>query len=183
MRVVTREQVVRGGCRYFVRRGTIDMDALAASLAISRATLYRVVRARDAVLGDVLWLLGDDLLARARRERRRTGVDGVLEVTRRFAVLLRDAEPFRAFLRAEPGTAARVLFHPSGGVHRRAVLAQRDILLENRTESWAPSDPEQLAYLYVRIVESFLYADLLGGTEVAFTHAERAARALLTGRS
>lgn len=45
-RVVTREQVVRGGCRYFLRHGTVDMDQLASALSISRATLYRVVQPR-----------------------------------------------------------------------------------------------------------------------------------------
>lgn len=175
-RVVSREQVVRGACRFFLRHGAVDMDGVARSLAISRATLYRVVRGRDVLLGEVLWLLGERALARARRERRCAGVDGVLEVTRRFADELRVSAPFRAFLRAEPETAARVLFHPS--VHRRAVRAQREILLEV-SGPWSAAALDQVAFLYVRIVESAIYAELLGGVPLDHALAERAARAVL----
>src|SRR5262245_38926537 len=108
-RVLTREHVIRGGCQFFVRHGTVDMAELAASLAISRATLYRIVHSRDALLGEVLWLLGDRVLTHARRRGGHVGIDGVLEVTRLFAAQLRSAEPFRVFLRTEPETAARVL--------------------------------------------------------------------------
>lgn len=177
-RVVSRDQVVRGACRFFLQHGTVDMEALAANLAISRATLYRVVRSRDALFGEVLWRLAERLLTRARRSRSRGGVDGVLEVTRHFADALRGSAPFRAFLEAEPETAARVLFNAAGGVHRRAVLAQKQILLEV-DEPWAAADLDQLAYLYVRIVESALYAELLDHRGLDQEVAEKAARAVL----
>jgi AcrR family transcriptional regulator len=182
-RVVTPERVVRGACRFFLRHGTIDMGELAASMAISRATLYRVVHSRDALLGEVLWRLGDALLIRARRARQHSGVDGVIEVTRLFTAQVRAAEPFRAFLRAEPETAARVLLTASGGVHRRAVLAQQEILRENSGPAWSPASPHQQAYLYVRLVESALYADLLDDARLDPGLAERAARALLVAPS
>ncbi len=180
-RVVSREQVVRGACRYFLRHGGVDMDRVAACLAISRATLYRVVRSRDVLLADVLWLLGERGLAEARRERRSTGADGVLEVTRLFVDRLRESAPFHAFLHAEPETAARVLFHASGGVHRRVVSTQKEILLETccPEEPWSPEALDQTAFLYVRIVESEVYAELLGGGPVDRALAERAARAVL----
>ncbi|NUT47868.1 MAG: hypothetical protein HOV94_11250 [Saccharothrix sp.] len=155
------------------------MEALAGSLAISRATLYRVVHSRDGLLADVLWVLADRSLARARRERRHNGVEGVLEVTRRFVADLRAAGPFRAFLRGEPETAARVLFHASGGVHRRAVSAQKEILLEVEGGSWSTAALDQVAFLYVRIVESALYAELLTGMPLDPALAEQAARTVL----
>jgi hypothetical protein len=71
--VVSRDDVVRGGCRHFLRHATIDMDALAGDLSISRATLYRVVHSRDGLLGDVLWRLAKRMLDDARRERTATG--------------------------------------------------------------------------------------------------------------
>ncbi|MFI9007517.1 QsdR family transcriptional regulator [Actinosynnema sp. NPDC053489] len=177
-RVVSREQVVRGACRFFLRHGRVDMDALATSLAISRATLYRVVHSRDGLLADVLWALADRSLDRARRERTNGGVEGVLEVTRRFVAELRAAGPFRAFLRGEPETAARVLFH-SGGVHRRAVSAQKEILLEVDGGPWSTAALDQVAFLYVRIVESALYAELLTGAPLDPALAETAARTVL----
>ncbi|MEO6083749.1 MAG: QsdR family transcriptional regulator [Umezawaea sp.] len=117
----------------------------------------------------------------ARRERRSTGVDGVLEVTRLFMDRLRATAPFRAFLRAEPETAARVLFNASGGVHRRVVSVQKEILLEtcDTGEPWSPAALDQTAFLYVRIVESEVYAELLGRDPVDHALAERASRAVL----
>jgi tetracycline repressor-like protein len=178
-RVLTREHVIRGGCQFFVRHGTVDMAELAASLAISRATLYRIVHSRDALLGEVLWLLGDGLLTHARKHGG-DGVDGVLEVTRVFAAQVRAAKPFQVFLRAEPETAARVLLTASGHVHRHAVQAQREILLEHACAQWLPTAPEQQAYLYVCLAESALYAELLGGVRLDLALTERAARGLLT---
>lgn len=179
-RVLTREHVVRGACRYFLRHGTVAMTELATSLAISRATLYRIVHSRDALLGEVLWRLADGVLTRARgRVSRGRGIDGVLEVTRLFAGQVRSAEPFRRFLCAEPETATRVLLSASGQVHRRAVLAQREILLENADPVWLPVAPDQQAYLYVRLAESALYGELLDGVELDLVLTERAARAVL----
>ncbi|GHA88670.1 hypothetical protein EES45_05950 [Streptomyces sp. ADI97-07] len=178
-RVVSRGHVVHSACRYFLRHGTVDMEALARDLAISRATLYRVVGSRDGLLADVLWQLADHLLDRARRRRTRGGVDGVLEITRYFVTALRGSAPFRAFLRAEPETARRLL--TGGGVHRRAVLAQRAILLEagEGRPLWPEAGVDELAYLYVRVVESALYAELLSSRRLDPALAERAARAVL----
>ncbi|QFZ24322.1 QsdR family transcriptional regulator [Saccharothrix syringae] len=178
-RVMSRDQVVRGACDFFLRHGGVDMERLATSLAISRSTLYRVVRSRDGLLGDVLWLLADRVLTRARQRRTHGGAEGVLEVTRYFADRLRAAGAFRAFLRGEPETAARVLFNGSGALHRRAVSAQKQILLEVPGEWAGAAGLDQVAFLYVRIVESALYAELLGGAPLDPDLVERAARTVL----
>jgi len=175
-RVISEREVVRGACRHFLRHATLDMQLLAVELSISRATLYRVVHSRDRLLGAVLWRLGERVLAEARRARTQSGVDGVLQVTRVFCGRLRMSAPFREFLAAEPATAARVLFTASGGVHGRVVAAQHQILLE----AGAAGACADLAYLYVRVVESALYAELLTGHAVDPVIAERAARSLLT---
>jgi hypothetical protein len=181
-RVISERDVVRGACRFFLLNSTVEMDALAVSLAISRATLYRVVHSRDRLLGDVLWDLGEQLLNRARQSTATTGIDGVLEITHRFCTMLLRSEPFRLFLKTEPKTATRVLFTPAGGVHVRAVAAQQEILLdaERRGGLVLPGDPAHLAYLYVRIIESSLYAELLTGQQPDLPLAERTIRSLLT---
>ncbi len=175
-RVISREAVLRGAVRQFAATGSIDMQTLAADLAISRATLYRVAGSRDALLGEALWTLGRRLLDAARAERGRPGVDGVIEVSRIFAQRLSVAPTMQAFVGAEPDTAARVLFTPSGAVHRRIVLAQREVFVEAGV---AASDLSARAFLYVRIMESVLYSDLISGRHVDFTTAEGALRALL----
>ena len=175
-RVISREAVVRGAARQFAVAGSVDMQTLAADLAISRATLYRVAGSRDALLGEALWTLGRRLLDVARAERVRPGVDGVIEVSRIFADRLAAAPPMQTFVGAEPDTAARVLFTPSGAVHRRIVIAQREVFVEAGV---AAADLSARAFLYVRLMESVLYSDLISGRRVDFTTAEGALRALL----
>jgi hypothetical protein len=180
-RVVSREQVVLAGCRYFLRHATLDMDDLAVQMSISRATLYRVVHGRDRLLADVLWRLAENALWRARKDRTEYGVEGVLEVGRRFSAHLRDTKPFRTFLMREPEAAARVLLTATGGVHHRAVQAQKDIFLDATPPGlvWLTGDLDSLAYLLVRIFESTFYADLLASRQPDRELAERAIRAVL----
>ena len=180
-RVISYEEVVVGARRHFLRTSTIEMEPLAAELAVSRATLYRVVGGRDRLLGDVLWSLGEPILTAARNSATGTGIEWILEISRRFYEGVIGAAPFRHFLDAEPQTAVRVLFTPAGRVHERYVRAQREIFVEAiRRERIALSpDLDSLAYLYVRIFESMLYADLLSGRTPDVEPAERAARALL----
>ena len=176
--MVSEEEVTRAACRFFLRHATVDMNRLATAMSISRATLYRVTHSRDRLLGDVLWRLAERTLADARRARTRTGVDGVLEVTRAFTRRLLAAEPFRRFLDAEPDVAARVLLTTAGGVTERITAAQQEIFREARL----PAAGTDLAYLYVRIIESALYAELVAGRSADLDLAERAARSLLTTR-
>ncbi|WP_232050079.1 QsdR family transcriptional regulator [Actinoplanes sp. OR16] len=174
-RVVSDDEVTRAGCFFFLRHGTVDMDGLAAAMCISRATLYRVTHGRDRLLGEVLWRLADRMLAEARRRRTQHGVDGAIEVTHRFAEELQASEPFRRFLAAEPDAAARILLTHAGGVTERVVVTQLEIFKEVGLDR-AGAD---VAYLYVRIIESALYAELVAGRPADLALAERAVRTLL----
>jgi hypothetical protein len=183
-RVISREQVIIGGCRIFITQGTVDMEYLAISLAISRATLYRVVHSRDELLGEVLWQLAEQELAQARLARTRTGVDGVLDVARSFSRRLLASRAFRRFLANEPETATRILFSARGGVHGRAVEATRRLFLEATPPDqdgrpWLAGDLDKLAYLYVRLFESMYYSELLHGSRPDLDLVEHTARALL----
>ncbi|MEV6304354.1 QsdR family transcriptional regulator [Actinoplanes sp. NPDC051861] len=175
MRVVSDDEATRAACSFFLRHGTVDMNRLAAAMCVSRATLYRVTHGRDRLLGNVLWRLADRMLAEARRHRTRDGVDGAIEVTHRFTAQLLAAEPFRRFLTSEPEAAARILLTHAGGLTERVVTAQEEIFKEVGLDSAGPD----LAYLYVRIIESALYAELVAGRSTDLGLAHRAARALL----
>jgi hypothetical protein len=182
-RVISREQVIVGASRLFLCTGTVDMDRLALALSISRATLYRVVHSRDEILSDVLWHLADGVLTRAREERTAYGVEGVLEVGRRFSRRVVASRAFRRFLADEPETASRVLFTAAGGVQAKAVEAARRVFLEaappDGPRPWLAGDLDQLASLYVRILESMYYGELLHGAAPDADLVEHAARALL----
>lgn len=172
--------MVRGGVEYFLEHGTIDMDGLAGILAVSRATLYRVAGSRDRLIGEVLWQLGSHRLAEACRARRRSGVDGVIEVTRHYLTGVRQSSPLRRLVIAEPEVAARVLFAEPGGVHQRFIRAQAAVFREvlGADLDQFAADPEALAYIYIGIVESAVYAELLTGQPADLDRTEQALRAL-----
>jgi AcrR family transcriptional regulator len=176
--VVSRSRVIDGACRHFQRQATVDMPTVASELAVSRATLYRVVGSRDALLGDVLDRLSRQMFLAVLPNPTPKDIDGVLELTRQYGDQVLANEPFRRFLRVEPQTAARVLFTPTGGVHRRAVKVQRAVLAGVRP-GWPEEDLDGLAYLYVRLIESGLYAELLAERRPDLDRSLRAARALL----
>lgn len=181
-RVISYEQVIAGGRDHFLREGTIKMDLLAAELAVSRATMYRLVKGRDRVLGDVIWSLAEPMLEQITCTTRSRGTDAIIERSIRFYKAILRATPFLQFLSTEPETAVRVLFTPAGAVHERAIRAQVKFLLTIRDRDGIelPEDLDSLAYLYVRIAESMLYADLLTGRPPDLHLFERAARAVLS---
>lgn len=182
LRVISYEAIVAGARRHFLRKGTIDMEQLAHELAVSRATLYRAVDGRDRLLGDVLWSLADRTYEQARGRVRGRGVDAILEISHAFTEAVTTAAPFRRFLAEEPQTAMRVLLTPAGGVHERAVALHRELFAEafDGREDELVGDLDTSAYLYVRLRESILYADIIGGRQPDPEVAERAVRALLT---
>jgi AcrR family transcriptional regulator len=186
-RVLSYDDALSRARAYFLSNGTLDMKALSDELGVSRATLYRVVGNRDRLLGDVIWDLGERTLRRATQETPpdSTGVDRIIETSRRFNQHVVTFTPLRDLLRNEPLTAFRVLFSPTGRVHERAVSAWRAMLEEaaERGEMVLPFDIDQLAYIIVRSGESMLYADLIGGREPDIELAAITQRAVLQARN
>jgi AcrR family transcriptional regulator len=186
-RVLPYEAVVAGARRHFAQRATIAMDDLAVELGISRATLYRLVEGRDRLLGDVIWSFTEPFLDEIVERHlggagRGADADVLVRISLDFAEGLQRPGAFRRFLESDPDTALRVLLTPAGGCHERAVAAQRRILERARDELGVPlgADLDVLAYLYVRIIESLLYADLIIGRPAEPALIARAARAILT---
>jgi hypothetical protein len=182
-RVLAHEDALAAAKKQFLAEGTLDMEALADALTVSRATLYRVVGNRDRLLGDVIWEFGARTLERAIRETPAdvAGIDRIVETSRRFNEYVVAFEPLRTLLRNEPLTAFRVLFSPAGKVHERAVSAWGEMLeeLAERGEIALPFDVDRVAYVLVRSGESMLYADLIGGREPDINIAAITQRAIL----
>jgi hypothetical protein len=173
-RVITLTQAVDAACRSFLRDGTLDLSEVAVALAVSRATLYRVVGSRDRLLSEVLWRLAQKGIEEAKIRRTRDGIEGVLEVVGHFARHTLASRPLRRFIATEPHTATRVLASADGGVSQLSIAATVDLFREvgltgrrhDGNGLLAPArladDPARVAYLLVRIVESLCFAELAG---------------------
>lgn len=180
-RVITYDKVVTAAGRLFHESGELDMDALAQSLSVSRATLYRVARSRDTVLGDVLWMQGSRTMQRLVAEVEGVGVDRLVRIAEQFNAGLIGYEPLRRFVREDPTGAFRVLFMPEARVHIRFVELWRELLAEAEAagELELSLDPGDLAFVFVRMGESMIYADLLSGREPNVELAAKVQRTLL----
>lgn len=91
------------------------------------------------------------------------------------------ADYFRHFLRREPARALRLLTTKESQIQRRYV-ATADWLIHRElgaTPLGGAITPAELAYLLVRLSESFTYADLISGETPSSDRAEVAFRLML----
>jgi len=151
----------------------LDMRALAGELGIGRATLYRRAGGRDRLLGAVTWFLTRHAVARALEAA--DGLTGRERVVAVYAHLMRDMSGRAAlhrFLDAEPEAALRILTSKHGPVQPGLIAATEALLAQEEAAGLRlPIDRRTLAYVMVRVGESFLYADVIADNEPAVDQA------------
>jgi len=167
--------------RWFMAGRRIEMQELAAELGVNRATLFRWVGGRDELLGEILWSLAEPALAAAVEASDGHGAQRITGAIGRFAAMVDQADYLREFLRREPERALRILTTGAGTVQARLVGAIEAMLNDEVAQGnlRSPLPLRDLAYLIVRIVESFLYAEFITGEEPEIAMAELAVAALL----
>lgn len=182
-RVVTYEQAVEAATAVFSATGALDMEQLERELAVSRATLYRVVQGRDRLLGDVLWSTGERALRRALAAQPGRGIDRLVPASHRQLTELVAWPAFRRFLVEDRELAFRVLFTPAGRVHERIVGLWQDVLQEavDGGELALPYRVEDAAAMLVALAEVVVFRDLFVGREPDLDLLASAQRALLRG--
>lgn len=150
----------------FIEGARIDMGRLATSLGVDRTSLFRWVGNRDVLLSEVLWSLAVPTLEQAEAATRGShGAERVAGVLTHFAQDLITAGYFRGFLQREPARALRLLTTKDSEIQRRYVAVVEALVREELGEQpfGRPVSPHDLAYLLVRVSESFTYADLING--------------------
>jgi AcrR family transcriptional regulator len=142
----------------------LDMQQLAQSLGVSRATLYRRAGNRESLMAEVIWWDGRrSIIDAIRRTAALTGLERVVEVTRLVLTNSNRSVPLRRFLEADPEGALRVLTGARGGVQDR-YLDCFERLFELETARGHLSlgiDATSLTFAMIRIAEGFLYADVI----------------------
>jgi AcrR family transcriptional regulator len=159
----------------------LDMGALARELGVSRATLYSWVGSREKLIGEVIWSFAEAGVRQAREEATGAGPDYVVDVVDRFAHLNAAFEPLRRFIEQDPELALRILTSKDGPVQGRMIAVARELLAEQvEAGRLTPAlDVDAMAYLMVRVNESFLYSDLITGSEPDVDKAVEVVRILL----
>jgi AcrR family transcriptional regulator len=161
----SRDDVLAVARAQFMGGERVDLTIVARDLGLGRATIYRWFGSRERLLSEVIARESEVLILRHRRDVRRRGVQGLLEIFDRINRSLAHSMPLRRFVEQEGASALRLLTSSTGAPQCRSVALITDMI---QTESDAgryepPADPETLAYAIVRLCEAFLYNDAAFG--------------------
>jgi AcrR family transcriptional regulator len=167
--------------RKFLSAERIDMSALADELGVNRVTLYRWVGSREQLLVEVVWSLGERTLEKVDRGVRATGGERVVRVVTRFLADVISNAGMRRWLADEGELAMRLLTRHDTDFQPRLIAAIEDILREEADAERLdlPVDLHEVAYVIVRLIESYTYLDLITGEQPDARRAEPVLRMLL----
>lgn len=156
------------------------MGPLADELGVSRVTLNRWVGSRDKLLGEVNWSLAEISLRDARGQAGGSGADAVANTVEVFARAVLAADFMQAFLKRESDIALRILTTSHSDLQGNVIGFIGQLLREELNSPPASLDFADLAYLVVRISESFIYVDMITGEQPDPAKIGHAVRALLS---
>ncbi|ERS13651.1 QsdR family transcriptional regulator [Alloalcanivorax xenomutans] len=167
--------------KHWLEHSRLNMGSLAEELGVNRATLFRWVGNKDLLLGEVLWsfyrVLFDQIIEDAEGE----GGEYLAWACEQVVVRIMENEPLQRFIRQDTEYAIRILTSKSSIIQGRSIEVIRGLLQsEADAGRWrSPIPLAELAYLIVRVGESFLYGDIISGHDTAMPHARTAFRLLL----
>ena len=161
----------------------VDVGALAARLKIGRATAFRWVGSRDLLMGEILWFLCDALMQDCAQKTDGQGAARIAAICEAVVRAIVQFRPFRQFVRQDPEYALKLLTSKLGTVQRRSIERVRELLNAEAARGLVlPLNVDTLAYLLVRLCESFIYADVISDQTVDVADAGLAVELLLSGQ-
>jgi AcrR family transcriptional regulator len=167
--------------RRFQAAERIDMGAIAQGLGVNRVTLYRWVGSRERLLLEVLWGLARDTLEREDARVRAPGAERIVQVVTRFIEGCITNAGMQRLLGEEGERTMRLLTRRDKGFQPRLIDAIR-AMLDQETRAGRldlPADLDDVAYVVVRLIESYVYLDIITGEAPDARRAEPVLRLLL----
>jgi AcrR family transcriptional regulator len=177
----TLQDAVRLGRHKFLAGQRIDMSAVADELNINRVTLYRWIGSRDQLLVEVIWSLADRAINAADQTTSARGAERIVQITTRFIEIVIANPGMQAWLADEGEHAMRLLTRHETDFQPRLIHAIERLLTQETDASRLdlPVDLHDLAYVIVRLIESYTYLDLITGQDPQTRSAEPILRMLL----
>jgi AcrR family transcriptional regulator len=163
--------------RRFLAGLRIDMSALAHELGVNRVTLYRWFGSRDRFLVEVLWSLTQRTLETIESGVEARGGERIVEIVTRFLETIIGNAGMQRWLAEEGEHAMRLLTRHETGFQPRLIDAVERLLREEELD--LPVDRHELAFVIVRLIESYTYLDLITGERPDASRAAPILRMLL----
>ncbi|WP_372750704.1 QsdR family transcriptional regulator [Litorivivens sp.] len=168
----------------WVETARLDLGELARELGIGRATIFRWVGSRDALMGEVIWSFHEPELHRALQQSGNRGAALMADLCRESMESVLCFEPMRQWAHRDSEYALKILSSETGVIHGRAVAFALQVLRREMADGHiAPVLAlDELARLLVRIETSFLFSDLACGREPSVDSACKAVEILVAAR-
>lgn len=166
VRSVTADDALAAARRLFEAGDRVEMGVLSDSLGVNRATLYRWVGSRDALLATLLWERMERGLGGAERRAAEAGLHGTARLGALLSGLFAGAgrrSPVRRLVDDEPTAAMRVM--TKGTVHENLIAWFATVIDEEAAAGHiAPRYPSpQIAELVVKTGEAVFWFDVASG--------------------
>ena len=157
------------------------MQTLAAVVGVDRATLYRWVGSRERLLSEVLWTLLDRTMTALRAPTTSEGRPSAADVITGAARATMSNPGMQRFLESEGDLALRLLTTKASAFQQRLIALIGEVVDADRRAGrlYSPIPPEDLPFLLVRVMESYIYLHLITGDEPDAARSDRVIRALL----
>lgn len=170
--------------RTFLAGDRVDMQALARKLHVDRATLYRWVGSREQLLTEILWSLIEPTITKLREDASGSGAVGRSPAAAIITGAVRHviADPgMQRFLDREGDLALRLLTTRATDFETRLTTLISELIDEEASAGRlnATIPREDLPYVLVRIMESYIYLGLITGEHPDPDRAARVINALL----
>ena len=167
--------------RKFLAAQRVEMSALAHELGVNRATLYRWVGSRDQLLVEIIWSLAERTLQNIEEDIHTQGTERIVQVITRFLEAVISNTGMQRWLAEEGEYAMRLLTRHDTDFQPRLIGAVQALLKQqtNAGRLDLPVDLHELAYVIVRLIESYTYLDLITGEQPEAQRAEPILRMLL----
>lgn len=152
--------------KWFLDGKRVDMQQLAAELGVSRATLYRWCGSRELLIGEVIWSLNERSLNETRTKTRGSGRALITRTLQRALAQIRGFEALQRFVAEDAEYALRIITSKQSIVQARLIEWTADFL-KTEIDVRADVDLTDLAYVIVRVCESFVWSDMITGAPPA----------------
>ena len=151
--------------RRFQAGERIEVGALAQELSVNRVTLYRWVGTREALLVEVIWSLTQPTLALEYEHAPGRGGARIAHAVTHFIHATLDHPGMHRFLEEEGEYAMRLLTSANAGFQPRLIDAVQQMLADETKAGNLdlPVDLGDLAYVIVRLSESYVYTKYITG--------------------
>lgn len=172
---------MRNGRRRFLAPERIDVGVIADELGVNRVTLYRWFGSRDDFIVEVVWSLALRTFDYVEGKVKVKGAERVVAIVTGFLDTIINNPGVQRWLGEDGEHAMRLLTGPRTSFQRRMIETIHGLLEEEAAASRLdlPVDLHELAYVIVRVIESYTYLDLITGERPDSQRAEPILRMLL----